>query len=249
MQGEYITCEAWSKMFKFFQMMPGIYIGSEASLKNFVEAIYWMARTGAQWRELPTKYGVWNSVFKRFNSWSKKGVWGKLFEFCADDQDLEYLMIDATIVRAHACAAGYGDQTKEGLGRSKGGFTTKIHAKVDALGNPLKFIVTPGQSSDFTKALELIGHADGSYVVGDRGYDSDNIRTQIYTQKCIPVIPGKSNRKITIEYDKHIYKERNLIECFFSKLKYFRRVFSRFDKSIRNFTAFLSFVGAILWLR
>ena len=106
-------------------------------------------------------------------------------------------MIDATIVRAHACAAGYGDQTKEVLGRSKGGFTTKIHAKVDALGNPLKFIVTPGQSSNFTKTLELIGHADGSYLVGDRGYDSDDICTQIYTQKCIPIIPGKTNRKIT----------------------------------------------------
>jgi transposase len=249
MQGEYITGKTWEKMFNFFQTISCIYVGNEASLKKFIEATYWMARTGAQWRELPKKYGAWNSVFKRFNSWSKKGVWGKLFEFCANDQDLEYLMIDATIVRAHACAAGYGDQAKEGLGRSPGGFTTKIHAKVDALGNPLKFIVTPGQSSDFTKALELIGDANESYVIADRGYDSDYIRSQIYTKKCVPVIPGKSSRKVAIEYDKHIYKERNLVECFFSKIKYFRRVFSRFDKTIRNFTAFLFFVGAILWLR
>ena len=170
-------------------------------------------------------------------------------EFCADDQDLEYLSIDATIVRAHACSAGYGDQEKQGLGRSKGGFTTKIHAKVDALGNPLKLLITPGQCSDVTKAKELISGAENSHILGDKGYDSDDVRAQIYIQKCTPVIPGKINRKVAIEYDKHIYKERHVVECFFSKMKQFRRVFSRFDKSLRNFSAFLSFVGAILWLR
>jgi len=72
-----------------------------------------MARTGAQWRELPDKYGQWNSVFARFNAWSKKRIWGKLLDFCAQDPDLEHVMIDATIVRAHACAAGYGDQKTE----------------------------------------------------------------------------------------------------------------------------------------
>lgn len=249
MQGEYITIEAWKKMLVFFKQTKFIHIGEEDQLKKFIEAIYWIARTGAQWRELPEKYGRWNSVFKRFSAWSKKGIWDRLFAFCIQDPDLEYVMIDATIVRSHACAAGYGDQNIEGLGRSKGGFTTKIHAKVDALGNPLKLIVTPGQNSDFTKAEELIDTTTDSYVIGDKGYDSDDIRIKIRNQRCIPVIPGKSNRKTPVEYDKYIYKERNLIEGFFSKLKYFRRIFSRFDKSIRNFTSFLSFVGAILWLR
>lgn len=249
MQEEYITSEAWNKMFKFFLTVKKIHIGKEENLKRFIEAIYWIARTGAQWRMLPENYGRWNSVFKRFSAWSRKGIWERLFEFCAENPDLEYQMIDATIVRAHACAAGYGTQTIEGLGRSHGGFTTKIHAKVDALGNPLKFIVTPGQCSDFTKAEELIGTANGSYVIGDKGYDSDEIRAKIYSQNCTPVIPGKANRKAPVKYDEHIYKERNLIEGFFSKIKYFRRVFSRFDKSIRNYASFLSFVGAIIWLR
>ena len=80
--------------------------------------------------------------FKCFNAWSKKNIWDKLLQFCVQDPDLEYIMIDATIVGAHACAASYGNQKDEGLGRSKGGFSSKIHAKVDALGNPLKFIVT-----------------------------------------------------------------------------------------------------------
>ena len=249
MREEYITDETWVKMLIFFRGVRGIYVGKDRKLKMFIEAIYWITRTGAQWREMPEKYGCWNSIFARFNDWSKKNIWGKLMEFCVQDPDLEYLSIDATIIRAHACSAGYGEQIEQGLGRSKGGFSTKIHAKVDALGNPLKFLITPGQSSDFKKASELIENATGSYILGDKGYDSDAVRAQVYAQNCIPVIPGKSNRKVAIEYDKDIYKERHVVECFFSKLKQFRRTFSRFDKSLRNFGAFLSFVGAILWLR
>jgi transposase len=158
-------------------------------------------------------------------------------------------MLDSTIVRAHPCAAGYGNQEKEGLGRSHGGFTSKIHTKVDALGNPLKFIITSGQRSDFTKAEEVLEDVTGAFVLGDKGYDSDSFRSKIKSQGCIAVIPGKSNRKVVLNYDKHIYKERNLIERFFSKIKHFRRIFSRFDKSAINFKSALSFVGAIIWLK
>jgi transposase len=249
MQREYIKKEAWVKILEFLEKENRIYIKNKTQTKKFIKAVYWIIRTGAQWRELPLIYGCWNSVFKRFNSWSKKGIWKDLFDYCIQDPDLEYVMIDATVVRAHACAAGFGNHKKEGFGRSHGGFTTKIHAKVDALGNPLKFIITPGQCSDFTQAEELLKTTTSSYVLGDKGYDSDNIRTTLKKQKCIPVIPGKNNRKVHIDYDKHIYKERYLIECFFSKIKYFRRVFSRFDKSICNYMAMLCFVGAIIWLR
>lgn len=152
---------------------------------------------------------------------------GNYLIFVCKTPDLEYVMIDATIIRAHACAAGYGDQEQEGLGRSKGGFTSKIHAKVDALGNPLKIIITSGQRHDITQAKALLKDVTNAYVIADRGYDS----------------------KIPWKYDKYIYKERHAIECFFSKIKQFRRVFSRFDKSSRNFASFLAFVGACLWLR
>ncbi len=200
MQKEYITNEAWEKMFIFFKSCKGIYVGSKQKLKIFLEAIYWIVRTGAQWREVPERYGKWNSIYCRFNGWCEKNIWEKLMNFCVQDPDLEYLSIDATIVRAHACSAGQGDQLKKGLGRSKGGFTTKIHAKVDALGLPLKLLVTAGQSSDFGKALDLIKDENGSYIIGDKGYDSDEIRAQIKVKNCTPVIPGRSNRKEVIEY-------------------------------------------------
>jgi transposase len=249
MKKEYINEVAWSKIFNFLKNTKRVYVGKEKRCKKFFEAIFWMARTGAQWRELPEEYGIWNSVFSRFNSWSKKKIWDKLLEFCVQDPDLEYVMIDSTIIRAHACAAGYGEQKNEGLGRSVGGFTTKIHAKVDALGNPLQFIITSGQTNDVTQAKALLNDVFDSYVIADKIYGSAEVRAQIRNQNCKDVIPPKSNSVSPIEYDKIIYKERHVIECFFGKIKHFRRVFSRFDKSARNLNAFLSFVGAFIWLR
>ena len=237
-------------MLNFLKGCKNIYIGKEIKCKTFIEAIYWIVRTGAQWRELPEYYGKWNSVFSRFNDWSKKDIWKKLMEFVSVDHDLEYIMLDSTIVRANASAAGYGKQENEGLGRSSGGFSSKIHVKVDALGNPLKFIITPGQHSDITQANDLlqdIGRA--SYIIADKGYNSSKLREEIIKQGAKPVIPSKRNSINPIEYDKYIYKERHLVECFFSKIKYFRRIFSRFDKSARNFIGFLEFVGTCIWLK
>jgi transposase len=249
MKKKYITKNAWNQILVFLKGCDGIYLGRKSELKKFIEGIYWMSRTGAQWRELPERYGKWNTVYHRFNEWTKKGIWNQFLSFCASDPDLEYQALDSTIVRAHACAAGYGDQEEQALGRSKGGFTSKIHAKVDALGNLLQISLTPGNRNDITQAPLLLNNIANSHILGDKGYSSYDIRDLIISLDGIPVIPPKSNLKEPWEYDENIYKERNVIECFFSKIKHFRRVFSRFDKSARNFAAFISFVGAIIWLR
>jgi len=188
---KYITKELWNKIFSFLNESKKVYSGKNNECKMFIEAVFWMARTGAQWRELPEKFGKWNSVFCRFNRWTKRGIWQSLLEFCAKDPDLEYVMIDSTIVRAHACAAGYGDQVQQGLGRSKGGFTSKVHIRVDSLGNPLKTIITPGNLNDITQADALLKGVSGSYVIADKGYDSKLLRDKLVNNNCIPVIQSR----------------------------------------------------------
>jgi transposase len=251
MQDNYNIDVIWNKLLPFFQTVKRVYKPTDQSTKLFLEGSIWMLKSGAQWRMLPKEYGRWNTVFKRFARWARRGIWEALFNFCITDPDLEWICVDATIVRAHACAAGYqhSNETQECLGRSKGGYTSKIHAVTDALGNPIKIIITPGQRSDITQAPALIDGINFSYALGDKGYDCDAFRAQIVKQGGAAVIPPRSNRKEQIDYDKDIYNNRYVIECFFGKIKFMRCIFSRFDKSVRNFAAFLALAAALVWSR
>ena len=113
---------------------------------------------------------------------------------------------------------------------------------VDALGNPLRFILTPGQRHDITQADLLVKDLENTMLVADKGYDSNALVQQLEEQKSIAVIPSRKNRKQQRDYDKHVYKERHLIECFLGRIKHFRRIFSRFDKTA---TASMSFYNLL----
>ena len=190
-------------------------------------------------------------MFKRFARWQQHGVWADLLTHVAVDPDLQQILIDSTVIRAHPCAAGAAASSaeEEALGRSRGGFSTKIHAVTDALGNPLTFVLTEGQASDIGQAERLISEFPAEIVVADKGYDSDEFVKFVEECGAQAVIPPRSNRLNPREYDRHIYKERHLIECFFNKIKHYRRIFARYEKTARNFMSFLHFVAFLIWTR
>lgn len=101
-----VTDEQWPKVYAFLLNTKHVNDYGEENMRRFVDAVTWVLRTGAQWRELPAEYGKWNSVFKRFSRWAEAGVWEKLFEYVASDPDLESIQIDSTSIRAHPSAAG-----------------------------------------------------------------------------------------------------------------------------------------------
>lgn len=126
--------------------------------------------------------------------------------------------------------------------------STKIHAVVDALGNPLRWILTGGEVADITQAPTLIEGLRAQTVVGDKGYDADALVAQINAAGAAAVIPPRSNRREQRAYDRHVYKDRNLVERFFNRLKQFRRIATRYEKLANNFISLLNMVCAYIWL-
>lgn len=116
------------------------------------------------------------------------------------------------------------------MGKSRGGLSTKIHAAVDALGNPVRFILTAGQYSEIRQADALIEGFSADYVIADKGYDSDLFIVAIESGEAIAVIPPRRNRTTARAYDEHLYRERNLVERVFQKLKHYRRIATRYER-------------------
>ena len=135
------------------------------------------------------------------------------------------------------------------MGRSRGGFGTKIHVGVSGLGLPVTVVLTPGQAADVSQAEQLLQGVPAEVVIGDKGYDSDALVAAIQARGAEAVIPPRSNRTVQREYDQERYKDRNLVERFFSKVKQYRRVATRYEKTARNFLAFVHLASIMILLR
>ena len=138
---------------------------------------------------------------------------------------------------------------EQALGRSRGGFSCKIHITVDGLGNPLRFTLTGGHRHDITQAYHLLEGFDFERLIADRGYSAEHFIQYLLDQDIEAVIPPHQRAKVLRAYDEWLYRERHLIACFINKIKHFRRIFSRFDKLDRSYLGFLYFTGALIWLR
>ena len=134
------------------------------------------------------------------------------------------------------------------MGKSRGGLSTKIHAAVDALGNPLRLLLSPGQSSEMLQAQALIAGIRSDYVIADKGYDADGFIQSIQRNGSIPVIAPGSHRKNPRHDDKHLYRERNPVERVFQKLKHYRRIATRYERLAVTYMAMLCLVSTVIWL-
>jgi transposase len=135
----------------------------------------------------------------------------------------------------------------QAIGRSRGGPTTKIHALVDADGQPVRLVLSEGQRHDMTQAPELLRGLRKAYVVADRAYDSDALRAQLRSQRCRAVIHSQKTRKRKRRPNKALYKTRHRVENFFQRVKRYRRIAMRYEKLAKNYLSMVFFAAALTW--
>ena len=244
-----IPHDQWVRIENLLPGQTGGHGGVARDNRLFITAIWYLAKTGIPWRDLPERFGKWDTVSHRYNEWCKKGVWRRIFD-AVQDPDREWRMIDGTVIRAHHHAAGMnGGDDDQDLGRSRGGFGTTIHLAVDSLGNPVSIHLSPGQDADISHAEAVLGDHKPEAVLGDKGYDSDAFVDAVRSRGAEAVIPPKKNRIAPREYDHVVYKERNKVERCINGLKQFRRVATRYEKTSRNFLGMVLFAAITICLK
>ena len=215
--------------------------------RRVLNGIFWVLRSGAPWRDLPSSLSPYTTCYNRFVRWRKAGVWSRIIDALAGAHDAAVQMIDTSIVRVHQHGACITRNKRQSMGRSRGGLTSKIHALVDTNGLPVRLAVTPGEAHDNRLAGKLLSRLRaGSMLLAD---DADWIRELAIKKGAWANIPPKCNRNKPICFSPYLYRARNLVERFFNKIKQCRRVATRYDKLAANYLAFVQLASIRLWLR
>ncbi|MGE0972117.1 IS5 family transposase [Klebsiella sp. WOUb02] len=234
-----------------------------AEHRMIINGMFWVLCSGAPWRDLPERYGPWKTVYNRFNRWSKSGVINIIFNKLLSSSGCTWprgLVGHCTGWQQYPgaemccrCAKKQPDITGDnGLGRSRGGFGTKIHLATDGSGLPLNIVLSPGQAHESQFAQRLLdgigvqrqngsikrrGHA----VLADKAYSGHALRNELKRRGIKVVIPRKSNEKMATDgrspLDREAYRNRNVVERCFGRLKEYRRIATRYDKTARNYLA------------
>ncbi|WP_392973500.1 IS5 family transposase [Streptomyces sp. LN245] len=244
--------------------------------RTVLNGIVWKFRTGTAWRDVPERYGPWATLHTRFRRWALDGTFERMLRAAqarADAAgDIDWLVsVDSTVVRAHQHAAGArGASQPRPLGRSRGGLTSKIHLACDALGRPLAFTVTGGNTNDctqFTAVMEAIRvprtgpgrpRVRPAHVLGDKGYSSRAIRTWLRRRGIGHTIPERADQVRNRlrrgsrggrppAFDKQLYKRRNVVERCFNRLKQWRGIATRYEKTAESYQAAVTLASLLMW--
>ncbi|MGA5769915.1 MULTISPECIES: IS5 family transposase [Streptomyces] len=253
--------------------------------RQVINGMVYKIRTGISWRDLPERYGPWQTVYTRFRRYAIDGVFTRALQQIqarADAAgDIDWLVqIDSTIVRAHQHAAagrkggisGRTNRNDHALGRSGGGLTTKVHLACDGKGRPLALLVTPGQRHDSVCARILLERirvprsglgrprCRPDQVIADKAYSSRGFRAYLRRRGIAHTIPEKADqRRHRLRrgsrggrppgFDRETYRRRNLVERCFNRLKSFRGIATRYDKTATSYEAAVSLASLLLWAR
>ena len=208
--------------------------GLVAKIDEHLNGLWYWLVNGCTWRALPDCFGNWFTVFQYFNRLSHAGFFDWLHERLILGADEEVVYPDSTHAKVHQHANGGRGHEDKAVGPSRGGLNTKIHAVSDALMRlAAKIRLTPGNVSDHTIAPALTGALRDCAVVEDKGYDSRKNRSALRAQGCEPCIPSRRNTKAPEPYDQKLYRSRHCIENFFQRIKVYRRVATRYEKTCR----------------
>ena len=245
--GEHLIEDAvWQRMLAALEMVPYMHLHDPGRLPRFVSACFVVMRTNLTWAELGCLVPSAEAAKRRFRSWAKKGTFDRLMQCLQPLAAPDVLHVDSTAIKCHRTATGARGGAEEAIGRSRGGLTTKVHHAVDGLGFIRRQLTSPGQQADCKQAEALTAGLHPLSVVGDKGYDSDKAREHWRARGIGVCVPPRRNRLVQHWYDTGLYRTRHLVENSFNRLKDFRRLSLRLDKTDISFRAFAAFAAAIL---
>ena len=210
-------------------------------------ALMWILKSGGRWRDLPARYGNWNSIYHKFRLWCSLGLFDRLLKVInADAKDATLLEIDSTFCKVHqsACSA----LKNQAIGVSRGGKNTKVHVLINERMQLLKVILTGGHVHDSEPAIELLKGVTlkGKTILADKAYSCEQIRFFIAEHGAFACIPDKVNFKTRHDFNSYLYKQRNIVERFFQRIKNYRHVATRFDKLALCFENFVLLASSVI---
>jgi transposase len=239
----------WRRIEDLLPGKPGDPGRTAGDNRLFVNGVLWVLRSGAHWHDLPERYGKWKSVHTRFARWAKRRLGTRIQRSYQRPQEriphARYYVWFVPTSRPRPEKGG----PKPGSGAIQRRIDQQNPYAADALGRPLRLILTGGQVHDIVTAPALLEGIDGGAVIADKAYDSNHLRQLIANAGMLAVIPSIPSRKVPIPHDANLYKHRNRIERCFNKLKHFRRFATRFDRRAAHFLAFIQLACAMIWMR